>query len=293
MTDEVTTVSEIDPRAAYIKPADEADSMKSCSWPSCDCVALPGEQCPSKPVKSSVSELVERITKHEDRIQKLDRVFYVRWTSGPDYERAFLCVEDGEPDMRDFATVSFGQAALFVAAFEASQQVAASALADAERERDAAWTANERDRSIVIDARNAISDAIKRRSWLLTSRGSYEWDDDRYRHEFRQALEEIEKPLEILEKIGVNWQDCPKDSSSIQSARIDWKSRAESAEAKLAEAVKVMEPFSHVAENDIGEDETDGDLFKPMSRYNHVPRLTVGDLRAAARLIASMKGDDA
>jgi hypothetical protein len=80
-------------------------------------------------------ELSDQITKapsHEDRIQKLDKVFYVRWTSGPDYERAFLCIEDGEADMRDFAIVSFGQAELFVAAFEASRQVTLSALADAE-----------------------------------------------------------------------------------------------------------------------------------------------------------------
>lgn len=45
---------------------------------------------------------------HEDRIERLNRVFYIRWTSGPDYERAFLCVEDGEPDMNSFAATSFG-----------------------------------------------------------------------------------------------------------------------------------------------------------------------------------------
>jgi hypothetical protein len=50
---------------------------------------------------------------HEDRIERLNRVFYIRWTSGPDYERAFLCVEDGEPDMNEFAEVTFGAAHLF------------------------------------------------------------------------------------------------------------------------------------------------------------------------------------
>jgi hypothetical protein len=66
--------------------------------------------------RPSLRENVE----HEDRIERLDRIFYIRWTSGPNYEDAFLCVEDGEPDMRDFARVSFGQATLFKAAYQAA-----------------------------------------------------------------------------------------------------------------------------------------------------------------------------
>lgn len=98
---------------------------------------------------------------------------------------------------------------------------------------DQVWAANERDRSIVIDAYNAISDTIARRSWLLTSRGSYEWDDERYQLEFGAALEEIEESLKVLNRIGINWDDCPKDNESIQNARIDWRARAEAAETAL------------------------------------------------------------
>jgi hypothetical protein len=58
--------------------------------------------------------------KHEDWIEHLCPTIYVRFTRGPDYERAFLCVNDGEPDMRDVATMSFGQARLFMAAFAAT-----------------------------------------------------------------------------------------------------------------------------------------------------------------------------
>ena len=54
-----------------------------------------------------------RSSEHEDRIERLQQPFYIRWTSGPDYERAYLCLEDGEPDMLDFACVSFGMARLF------------------------------------------------------------------------------------------------------------------------------------------------------------------------------------
>ena len=49
---------------------------------------------------------------------------------------------------------------------------------------------------------------------------------------------------------------------------------------KLRAALK---PFADVAENDIGDDETDADIFRPITgRYNHAPLLTVGDLRTAA-----------
>jgi hypothetical protein len=68
---------------------------------------------PDKLVKSSLT------VPTEDRIEKLQPPFYIRWTRGLNYEEAFLCVEDGEPDMREFATVSYGMANLFKAGLEA------------------------------------------------------------------------------------------------------------------------------------------------------------------------------
>jgi len=58
---------------------------------------------------------------HEDYIERLDRIFYIRWTAGPNYERAFLCIEDGEPDMHDLATMSYAQARIFAAAYRAAK----------------------------------------------------------------------------------------------------------------------------------------------------------------------------
>lgn len=55
-----------------------------------------------------------------DEIEHLAPPFYIRWTSGPDYEQAFLCVDDGDADMRDFAEVSFGMARLFKAGLAAA-----------------------------------------------------------------------------------------------------------------------------------------------------------------------------
>jgi hypothetical protein len=66
--------------------------------------------------------------KHEDRIERLDRVFYIRWTSGPDYEDAFICVEDGEPDMNDVARVPFGRATLFKAGYLVSTKLLRDAV---------------------------------------------------------------------------------------------------------------------------------------------------------------------
>jgi hypothetical protein len=46
---------------------------------------------------------------------------------------------------------------------------------------------------------------------------------------------------------------------------------------------KALRPFAEVAQCDIGEDEADADLFKPMSERNaRAPLLKVGDLRRAA-----------
>lgn len=109
-----------------------------------------------------------------------------------------------------------------------------------EEERDAARDALEHDRSAMITAVNQFNDAFARRSWLLTSRGSYEWDDDRYREEFRGAYDELALPIEKLREMGKDWSNCPTDHDAIMQARIDWKSRAEKAEASLAEMQKVV-----------------------------------------------------
>jgi len=61
--------------------------------------------------------------------------------------------------------------------------------------------------------------------------------------------------------------------------------------AFLREAVSAHEalaPFAAVAEHDIGESESDTDLFRPMStRHARAPLLTFGDLRRAKAIISS------
>ena len=64
------------------------------------------------------------------------------------------------------------------------------------------------------------------------------------------------------------------------------EARANAAEQRLKEAVKVLEPFAHVAQLDIGEDEFDDDVFRPMSgQYARAELINVGHLRAARAFI--------
>lgn len=52
---------------------------------------------------------------------------------------------------------------------------------------------------------------------------------------------------------------------------------------EVDELRKALAPFAAVAEADIGQDETDADIFQPMrSGYNRAPLITVGDMRCAA-----------
>lgn len=57
----------------------------------------------------------------------------------------------------------------------------------------------------------------------------------------------------------------------------------------MDEVRKVLEPFSLVAERDIGDTEVDADIFRPMSAHNYAPLLTVGDLRAARALLSRLE----
>lgn len=46
-----------------------------------------------------------------------------------------------------------------------------------------------------------------------------------------------------------------------------------------------LAPFAAVAESDIGQDETDTDIFRPIrSGHNRAPLITVGDMRRALAL---------
>jgi hypothetical protein len=87
------------------------------------------------------------------------------------------------------------------------------------QERDRLQGVNERDRSQVADVFNAIMEAIRRREWLRMGRGSYEYDDDRWRGEFSEAIDEVIEAAKPLQRIAGDWSDCPTDPLKIAVAR--------------------------------------------------------------------------
>jgi hypothetical protein len=88
-------------------------------------------------------------------------------------------------------------------------------------ERDALAEQLESDRTRVAKHVSLINEELLRRGWLATSRGSYEWDDDKYREEFGAAYEAIRAELKPLEKISADWTGCPKTGPEIAKARLD------------------------------------------------------------------------
>jgi Lar family restriction alleviation protein len=57
-----------------------------------------------------------RDSAHEDWTEQATPLLYIRFTRGPDYENAYLCLDDGEPDMHDLASMSFTQARMLLEA---------------------------------------------------------------------------------------------------------------------------------------------------------------------------------
>ncbi len=88
-----------------------------------------------------------------------------------------------------------------------------------EREIERLKAVNERDRSRVADADTAIMNAIRRREWLRLGRGSYEYDDDRWRDEFSKAIDEVIAATRPLQRIASDLSDCPTDSKKVAEAR--------------------------------------------------------------------------
>lgn len=77
----------------------------------------------------------------------------------------------------------------------------------------------ERDRTQVAVGLMAIKKAVSRRYWLTEGRGSYAWDDERWKGEFAEALSEIDAVLPPLAKIASDWSNCPTDPATIAKAR--------------------------------------------------------------------------
>ena len=85
------------------------------------------------------------------------------------------------------------------------------------------------------------------------------------------------------------WQDYLR--AEIGRANDFWRVQAEAQAAELARYREALGPFAAVAEHDIGDDETDGEAFRPMQFLNRAPKLTVGDLRRARAALTHPTGE--
>jgi hypothetical protein len=77
----------------------------------------------------------------------------------------------------------------------------------------------ERDRTEVARGIGAVRNEIRAREWLRLGRGSYEYNDDRWRDEFGAAIDAIEAAMEPLRKVASNLRDSPVTAEAIAAAR--------------------------------------------------------------------------
>ena len=123
--------------------------------------------------------------------------------------------------------------------FKSELSIAEEKLAAAEAERDAALAANELDRRNLHGIVSQIESEITGKMWLLEGRGSYEWDDDKYRQEFGWAVHAIQEKLELLRKITRDLTNSPTKESGVERVR-----QLEKVEAELATARQTIERLS-------------------------------------------------
>lgn len=109
-------------------------------------------------------------------------------------------------------------------------------------ERDAARAALERDRSFVCDQYREIETIINGYEWTLSGRGSYAWDDDKYRDEFKNVSFALSAALEPLKSVIGDWSNCPTDHQEINEARRDVEVERDTALAR----VSWLEKLNHV-----------------------------------------------
>ena len=78
----------------------------------------------------------------------------------------------------------------------------------------------ERDRTRAADILQTITrTVVQPYSWLRSSRGSYEYDDDRWMEEFGRALDALDEALRPLAQLAADWSDCSRDLEAIKQAR--------------------------------------------------------------------------
>lgn len=152
----------------------------------------------------------------------------------------------------------------------------------------------ESDRTKCADFVTALDKALDSRFWLTEGRGSYAWDDDRYRDEFRDASIALRAILTPMRGMAQNLASRLPTTDAVMKARLDLVARAEKAEAerdalaaRVAELDGVMSAYFNGYMLDEAEDE---DICVDGERQ-HLRARAVGDAlaRTPAQSLASCK----
>lgn len=109
----------------------------------------------------------------------------------------------------------------------------------------------EADRSKMADIVTAVKQALDSRFWLTEGRGSYEWDDDRYRTEFRDAAIALLAALKPLEALAADLTNSPSTSKAVLQARMDKDKRIAELEAALEQIEETDSPLADQAVEEI------------------------------------------
>lgn len=96
----------------------------------------------------------------------------------------------------------------------------------------------EADRTLVADVATDLKAKLTGWHWLTEGRGSYEWDDDRYRQEFTTAALSFLDAIRPLEKLAADWSSSPKSAKEVADARIDLKARISELEKMAWKPIK-------------------------------------------------------
>lgn len=77
----------------------------------------------------------------------------------------------------------------------------------------------DRDRYIVAAVLQEIRKAVRQHEWLLEGRGPYEWDDDRYKDEFADWVENISIAAENLARLAWDKSNSETEQPRVEAAR--------------------------------------------------------------------------
>jgi hypothetical protein len=95
----------------------------------------------------------------------------------------------------------------------------------------------ESDRSAIADGVTKLRQELDSRFWLTEGRGSYGWDDDRYREEFLVAGQALLKAMEPLKKIAADLKNSPKTTIEVIEARRNLRIERDQARAELMSTI--------------------------------------------------------